>query len=87
MSKNLNTWIDNSENVARAIFSPAMVDDTGKITKAAFHLRHNEDYFSVSRMNVEGWMTDIKSIPTSNTRECRGDSLSGCYIFRQTHSF
>ncbi|MBR2238896.1 MAG: hypothetical protein IJ887_13700 [Prevotella sp.] len=68
MSKNLNTWIDNSENVARAIFSPAMVDDTGKITKAAFHLRHNEDYFSVSRMNVEGWMTDIKSIPTSNTR-------------------
>ena len=68
MSKNLNTWIDNSENVARAIFSPAMVDDTGKITKAAFHLRHNEDYFSVSRMNVKGWMTDIKSIPTSNTR-------------------
>lgn len=38
MSEKLITVIDNSENVARAIFSPAMVDDTGKITKAALTL-------------------------------------------------
>lgn len=64
--------IDDVENVARAIFSPAMIDNTGRISKAAFNLRHNEDYISVARMAVDGWLNDIKSIPVSKNREFVG---------------
>ena len=40
----------DAEYVARAIFLPAMLDSNGKISLAAFTLRHNEGYFSVARM-------------------------------------
>lgn len=62
----------DAEHVARAIFLPAMLDSSGKISLAAFTLRHNEGYFSVARMAVEGWLDDIKRIPTSATRQFGG---------------
>ena len=68
MSKKQQTGILDSENVARAIFCPLMVDNTGKLTKAAFFLRHNEDYYSVARMNIDSWQNDIQSIPGANDR-------------------
>lgn len=42
MSKKQQTGILDSENVVRAIFCPLMVDNTGKLTKAAFFLRHKK---------------------------------------------
>ena len=60
------------EFVARAIFLPAMLDSNGTLSLAAFSLRHNEGYFSVARMAVEGWLEDIKRIPTSSTRQLGG---------------
>ncbi len=62
----------DAEHVARAIFLPAMLDFNGKISLAAFTLRHNEGYFSVARMAVEGWIDDIKRIPSSATRQFGG---------------
>ena len=62
----------DAEHVARAIFLPAMLDSNGNVSLAAFTLRHNEDYFSVARMAVEGWLEDIKRIPTSATRQFGG---------------
>ena len=62
----------DSEYVARAIFLPAMLDSNGNVSLAAFSLRHNEDYFSVARMAVEGWLDDIRRIPTSTTRQLGG---------------
>ena len=62
----------DSEYVARAIFLPAMLDSNGNVSLAAFSLRHNEDYFSVARMAVEGWLEDIRRIPTSTTRQLGG---------------
>ena len=59
MSKKQQTGILDSENVVRAIFCPLMVDNTGKLTKAAFFLRHNEDYYSVARMCIDSWQDDI----------------------------
>ena len=64
--------IVDTESVARAIFSPAMIDSTGNISKAAFGLRHNESYISVARMSVNGWLDDIKSIPETPTRQLFG---------------
>lgn len=58
----------DTEHVARAIFLPAMLDSNGNVSLAAFTLRHNESYFSVARMAVEGWLNDIKKIPTTPTR-------------------
>ena len=66
------SYIDNSEKIARAIFSPAMIDDEGRISKAAFSLRHNESYISVARMSIEGWLNDIKSIPVNSSRQLEG---------------
>lgn len=62
----------DSEYVARAIFLPAMLDSNGNVSLAAFSLRHNEDYFSVARMAVEGWLNDIRRIPTSTMRQLGG---------------
>ena len=62
----------DSEYVARAIFLPAMLDSNGNVSLAAFSLRHNEDYFSVARMAVEGWLDDIRRIPTSTMRQLGG---------------
>jgi hypothetical protein len=58
----------DSEHVARAIFLPPMLDSNGNVSLAAFTLRHNEGYFSVARMAVEGWLDDIKKIPTTPSR-------------------
>lgn len=62
----------DTEHVARAIFLPAMLDSNGNVSLAAFTLRHNEGYFSVARMAVEGWLDDLKRIPTSATRQLGG---------------
>jgi hypothetical protein len=64
--------LHDAEHVARAIFLPAMLDSNGKISLAAFTLRHNEGYFSVARMAVEGWLDDLKLIPISVTRQLGG---------------
>ena len=66
------TYIGDAESIARAIFSPAMIDGSGKIAKAAFGLRHNEDYISVARMSVDCWLEDIKSIPVDENRKLVG---------------
>lgn len=62
----------DAEHVARAIFLLAMLDSNGNISLAAFTLRHNEGYFSVARMAVEGWQDDMRRIPTSSTRQLGG---------------
>ena len=62
----------DAEHVARAIFLPAMLDSNGNVSLAAFSLRHNEGYFSVARMAVDGWLDDIKRIPTTPTRQLGG---------------
>ena len=62
----------DTERVVRAIFLPAMLDSNGKVSLAAFTLRHNEGYFSVARMAVEGWLDDLKRIPSSATRQLGG---------------
>ena len=62
----------DTENVARAIFLPAMLDSNGNISLAAFSLRHNEGCFSVARMAIEGWLEDMMKIPTSETRQYGG---------------
>ena len=49
----------DTEHVARAIFLPAMLDSSGNVSLAAFTLRHNEGYYSVARMAIEGWLDDI----------------------------
>lgn len=62
----------DAEHVARAIFSPAMLDSNGNVSLAAFTLRHNEGYFSVARMAVEGWLDDLKRIPETPLRRLGG---------------
>lgn len=52
------TEISNSENVARAIFSPQMIGANGELLLAAFALRVFKDgtaetYISVNRMSVD----------------------------------
>ena len=64
--------VDNAEDVARAIFFPVMVDASGKVTKAAFYLRHNESYFSVARMSVDSWKKDILAIPQNEEHKLIG---------------
>ena len=64
--------VESTENVARAIFLPAMVDLSGKVSRAAFYLRHNESYFSVARMSVNGWQEDIFAIPQNESRRLVG---------------
>lgn len=72
MTPQLTTMIANDSDVARAVFSPQMVNVTGIITRAAFSLRHNEDYISVCQMNIDSWLDDLKSIPQSNERKMAG---------------
>ena len=59
---------DSSEKVARAIFSPMMIDVQGRITANAFALRHKESYISVNRLAVPSWLDDIKTIPQKRNR-------------------
>lgn len=62
----------DQEDVARAIFSPLMLDEHGNLSRAAFDLRHNEDYISVCQMSVASWMSDIHSIPETINRKLFG---------------
>jgi hypothetical protein len=65
--------IPNSENVARAIFSPKMIIE-GEIQPEAFRLRAsiNEEYLSVMRMSFPSWPEDIKMIPQRKNRKLYG---------------
>ena len=72
MTNHPDIIIDDAVNVARAIFSPQMIDDSGYITRAAFELRHNESYISVCQMNVGSWLDDIKAIPVNKSRTLVG---------------
>ena len=65
--------IPDSENVARAIFSPKMIVN-GEILPEAFRLRAsiNEDCLSVVRISISSWIEDIKRIPQRNNRKLYG---------------
>jgi len=65
--------IPDSENVARAVFSPRMIKD-GEIQPEAFRLRSSiaEDYLSVMRMSFPSWIEDIKKIPQRKNRKLYG---------------
>lgn len=65
--------IADTENVARAIFSPRMIVD-GEIQPEAFRLRASisEDYLSVMRVSIPTWMDDIKLIPQRQNRQLYG---------------
>ncbi|MBO7595946.1 MAG: hypothetical protein J6T70_02770 [Bacteroidales bacterium] len=76
----MNTQISDNENVARAIFSPQMINSNGELLLAAFALRvfkdgGKEDYISVSRMSITTWMSDIKNIPQYTNRRLYGYSV------------
>ncbi len=65
--------IDNSEQIARALFSPKMVID-GMIQPEAFRLRPaiKEEYISVVRMGITSWQDDILKIPQRKNRVLYG---------------
>jgi hypothetical protein len=65
--------IPNSENVARAIFSPKMIIN-GEIQPEAFRLRSTikEEYLSVMRISIPTWIEDIKGIPQRKNRKLYG---------------
>ena len=65
--------IADTENVARAIFSPRMIID-GELQPEAFCLRAhlNEGYLSVIRTSVTTWLDDIKLIPQGKNRQLYG---------------
>ena len=68
----MNEPLRNTENCARAIFSPLMIDEKGNISRSAFALRHNEDYISVCQMSVASWADDMKAIPENEQRRFYG---------------
>lgn len=65
--------IENTENIARAIFSPRMIVD-GRIIPAAFELREsiNESYLSVMRLSIDSWKQEILLIPQRKNRQLYG---------------
>lgn len=65
--------VENSEFVARAIFSPKMIYE-GRILPSAFELRASiqEEYLSVLRVSIDSWKTDIMSIPQRKNRQLFG---------------
>lgn len=75
--------IPDVEDVARAIFSPMMIDDDGRIKRAAFMLRHHEDYISVCRMAVDSWFEDMLQIPQSKNRHLFGYAAMNVGEIRQ----
>lgn len=68
--------IDNTENVARVIFSPKMIYN-GKLLPAAFELRGqiSEDYLSVLRTSVPSWKSEMQMIPNRKNRTAVGYAL------------
>ena len=75
--------LDNQEDVARAIFSPLMIDDEGNLSRAAFALRHNEDYISVAQTSISSWMNDLCSIPENENRRLYGYCLLNVKSIRE----
>lgn len=65
--------IPDTENVARALFSPKMIKD-GEILPEAFRLRPSisEEYLSVMRMSINTWIEDVKRIPQRKNRKLYG---------------
>lgn len=65
--------LSNSENVARAIFSPKMIRN-GLLLNATFQLRSSiqEDYVSVMRTSIASWLDEVKSIPQNVNRKLYG---------------
>jgi len=70
--------VEDSESVARAIFSPRMVVN-GEIQPEAFCLRASihEEYLSVMRMSFPSWIDDVKSIPQRKNRKLYGYAEMG----------
>ena len=71
------TRISDTENVARAIFSPQMIGTDGELLLSAFALRvfkdgTAENYISVNRTSVESWLDDIRKIPQRRSRVLYG---------------
>lgn len=65
--------MNNSENVARAIFSPRMIYN-GELQPEAFQLRASicEKYLSVLRMAVKTWQSEMMLIPQRKNRQLYG---------------
>lgn len=61
--------ISDTEQVARALFSPKMIID-GEIQPEAFRLRPTikEEYISVMRIGIDSWKEDILKIPQRKNR-------------------
>ena len=70
--------VEDSESVARAIFSPRMVVN-GEIQPEAFCLRASihEEYLSVMRMSFPSWIDEVKSIPQRKNRKLYGYAVMG----------
>jgi len=70
--------VEDSESVARAIFSPRMVVN-GEIQPEAFCLRASiqEEYLSVMRTSFPSWIDDVKSIPQRKNRKLYGYAEMG----------
>ena len=71
------TLVDDTEDVARAIFSPQMIGPDGELLMSAFALRvfrdgTSEDYISVNRTSIESWLDDIRQIPQRKNRKLYG---------------
>lgn len=71
------TLLSDTENVARAIFSPQMIGPDGELMLAAFALRvfkdgTAEEYISVNRTSIDSWLDDIRQIPQRRNRVLYG---------------
>jgi len=78
--------IPDTENVARALFSPKMIVN-GEIQPEAFRLRPtiHEDYLSVMRMSFGSWLEDIKRIPQRKNRKLYGFAEMNVGEIRSIH--
>ena len=78
--------IPDSENVARAVFSPKMIVN-GEIQPETFKLRSSisEDYLSVMRMSFPTWIEDIRRIPQRKNRKLHGFAEMNVGEIRHIH--
>lgn len=78
--------IPDTENVARAIFSPKMIVN-GEIQPEAFRLRAtiHEDYLPVMRMAFGSWVEDINRIPQRKNRKLYGFAEMSVGEIRHIH--
>ncbi len=77
--------IEDSQNVARALFTPIMVNAQGKVLNAAFKLRSGikEEYISVMIMDIPTWLSDIEKIPQNENRKLYGYARMNAGQIRQ----